>query len=155
MFFTPELELLQIFATFTFFRQCFNGFCFEIKKNTTIYLTMVAGYSRKLRAAAVPIISDVECRAPYVYGETLTTGMFCAGELQGGTDSCQGDSGGPFVCENNGELDHVDHNVFGLYSSLCPRKDTDHWHFWCQGVPGRGNILSARTRSWEKRNIAT
>ncbi|XP_046667977.1 uncharacterized protein LOC124359347 isoform X2 [Homalodisca vitripennis] len=60
-----------------------------------------AGFSRRLKATNVPIISESECRASYVYGDALSNGMFCAGDLQGGSDSCQGDSGGPFVCPVN------------------------------------------------------
>lgn len=60
------------------------------------------GYARRLRAATAPILPIEECKAPYVYGEALSQGMFCAGDLKGGVDSCQGDSGGPFVCPSQG-----------------------------------------------------
>ncbi|XP_075216413.1 uncharacterized protein LOC142321844 isoform X2 [Lycorma delicatula] len=58
-----------------------------------------SGYSRKLHATWVPILSLDECSADYTYGKNaISNGMFCAGSLEGGADSCQGDSGGPFIC---------------------------------------------------------
>ncbi|KAG8240205.1 hypothetical protein J437_LFUL018121, partial [Ladona fulva] len=59
-----------------------------------------AGYSRILRSAVVPLLSQSVCRAPHVYGkQAIGQGMGCAGSLSGGgSDSCQGDSGGPLIC---------------------------------------------------------
>ena len=61
------------------------------------------GYSRRLRAAWIPLLPHETCRAGFVYGsDAIGEGMFCAGTLEGGVDSCQGDSGGPIVCLVNG-----------------------------------------------------
>uniref|UniRef100_H3DNH7 trypsin n=1 Tax=Tetraodon nigroviridis TaxID=99883 RepID=H3DNH7_TETNG len=68
-------------------------------------------YSSHLLNARVFLISDQRCKAPHVYGNVLDSSMFCAGTLQGGTDSCQGDSGGPLVCETNGT-----HYISGVVS---------------------------------------
>ncbi|XP_029798614.1 coagulation factor XII isoform X2 [Suricata suricatta] len=57
-------------------------------------------YSSFLQEAQVPLIPPQRCSAPDVHGVSFTTGMLCAGFLEGGTDACQGDSGGPLVCED-------------------------------------------------------
>ena len=41
----------------------------------------------------------------------LSSGMFCAGYLEGGIDTCQGDSGGGMICEVRGRQ-----SVMGLTS---------------------------------------
>lgn len=57
------------------------------------------GFAKTLKSASVPIIDMKICKAAYVYGGTkISSGMFCAGNLDGGADACQGDSGGPMVC---------------------------------------------------------
>lgn len=62
-------------------------------------------HSLELRAAKVPLLSDVTCTQPEVYGKNITAGMFCAGSLDGGVDACEGDSGGPLVCKNDRKFD--------------------------------------------------
>ncbi|MCL4136048.1 UNVERIFIED_CONTAM: hypothetical protein GTU68_009818, partial [Idotea baltica] len=58
-----------------------------------------SGYSRILQSTLLPILPDSDCRADHVYGPTrISSGMFCAGYMEGGIDTCQGDSGGPLVC---------------------------------------------------------
>ncbi|KAL1377281.1 hypothetical protein pipiens_016363 [Culex pipiens pipiens] len=47
-------------------------------------------HSLELRAAKVPLLSDVTCTQPEVYGKNITAGMFCAGSLDGGVDACEG-----------------------------------------------------------------
>lgn len=55
-----------------------------------------------MRSATVPIIDAKICKAEYVYGNSsISNGMFCAGNLDGGPDACQGDSGGPLVCSTD------------------------------------------------------
>ncbi|XP_049503717.1 coagulation factor XII [Panthera uncia] len=56
-------------------------------------------YSSFLQEAQVPLIPSERCSAQDVHGVSFTSGMLCAGFLEGGTDACQGDSGGPLVCE--------------------------------------------------------
>merc|ERR1719239_285393 len=60
-------------------------------------------YTNKLQSASVPVIPYEVCSQEAVYGATsLSPGMFCAGHLQGGSDTCEGDSGGPAAVEEGG-----------------------------------------------------
>ncbi|KAJ8674874.1 hypothetical protein QAD02_010660 [Eretmocerus hayati] len=68
-------------------------------------------HSQKLKYGWVPLIEDNVCRADWVYGRSITKGMFCAGHLEGGTDTCEGDSGGPLACLHNGAF-----TLYGLTS---------------------------------------
>lgn len=70
------------------------------------------GYSKVLQSALLPILPKTTCQADHVYGPVrLTSGMYCAGYLEGGVDTCQGDSGGPMVCLIGGR-----HTVVGITS---------------------------------------
>ncbi|XP_050533340.1 uncharacterized protein LOC126901133 [Daktulosphaira vitifoliae] len=61
-----------------------------------------SSFAKILRWAIVPIIDSKICKADYVYGKlSISNGMFCAGNLDGGADACQGDSGGPLVCKTD------------------------------------------------------
>ncbi|CAA9998715.1 unnamed protein product [Nesidiocoris tenuis] len=72
-----------------------------------------SGFVRTLHATWLPILPTSDCKSAQVYGsKAITAGMFCAGSLQGGSDSCQGDSGGPFMCPESGNA----MTVYGITS---------------------------------------
>ncbi|MFJ4736780.1 S1 family peptidase [Streptomyces sp. NPDC088770] len=54
------------------------------------------GSSDELRTAAVPVMSDSDCRDSYG-SDFVASDMVCAGYTSGGVDTCQGDSGGPLL----------------------------------------------------------
>ena len=85
------------------------------------------GYTRYLQSAQIPYLDTEQCLAPQVYGpKKLSSGMFCAGYLEGGVDTCQGDSGGGMVCEVRGRQ-----SVLGLTS----------WGYGC-GRPNRPGVYT-------------
>lgn len=52
----------------------------------------------RLREAAVPVISQHQCRHESKYSsEEITDNMICAGFKDAHIDACQGDSGGPLI----------------------------------------------------------
>ena len=52
----------------------------------------------RLREAAVPVISQRQCRHESKYSsEEITDNMICAGFKDAHIDACQGDSGGPLI----------------------------------------------------------
>ncbi|KAI5945797.1 Transmembrane protease serine 11A [Manis javanica] len=75
--------------------------------NSTVYITgfgalFYGGESQNdLREARLKIISDDVCKQPYVYGNDIKFGMFCAGYMEGIYDACRGDSGGPLVIKDH------------------------------------------------------
>ena len=42
-----------------------------------------------LRSAMIPLLSTKTCNQPEVYHGSISSGMICAGYLEGGIDSCQ------------------------------------------------------------------
>ncbi|KAF7239071.1 Transmembrane protease serine 11E [Varanus komodoensis] len=76
-------------------------------ENTTCYVT---GYGAlrddgpsvsELRQTEVKIIGNEICNRREVYNGAISSGMLCAGYLEGGSDACQGDSGGPLVTSDS------------------------------------------------------
>lgn len=55
----------------------------------------------KLRQARVETISTEVCNRKDVYDGMITSGMLCAGFMEGKVDACKGDSGGPLVYDNH------------------------------------------------------
>uniref|UniRef100_A0A1I8P603 Peptidase S1 domain-containing protein n=1 Tax=Stomoxys calcitrans TaxID=35570 RepID=A0A1I8P603_STOCA len=53
----------------------------------------------QMRHVRVPLVLRSKCLQAYRNRETITSSMFCAGDLKG-KDSCYGDSGGPAVFQN-------------------------------------------------------
>jgi len=91
--------------------------------------------AKVLQAVTIPLISDTACKKPDVYGNLITSSMFCAGQLGvGGVDSCQGDSGGPAVKKVNGKW-----TVLGITS----------WGSGC-GAPNKPGVYTrvARFQQW-------
>ncbi|RXG56218.1 Neurotrypsin [Armadillidium vulgare] len=75
---------------------------------------------RRPRAGAVHIYPMSTCTGETGYSmHEITSGMFCAGRMDGSVDTCTGDSGGPLTCEVNGQ-----HILYGITSwgKGCGRK---------------------------------
>ncbi|XP_075159392.1 seminase-like [Haematobia irritans] len=53
----------------------------------------------QMRKVSVPLVLRSKCKQAYKNRETITSSMFCAGDLNG-KDSCYGDSGGPAIFQN-------------------------------------------------------
>jgi len=52
-----------------------------------------------LKFASVSVLNSEICRKLHkMYKKELSENMFCAGRLEGGSDTCTGDSGGPLFC---------------------------------------------------------
>ncbi|XP_037385190.1 transmembrane protease serine 11A [Talpa occidentalis] len=88
-------------------RVCLPEASAHFQPNLTAYITGFGAlfYGGKpqndLREARLKIISDDICKQPYVYGNDIKFGMFCAGYLEGIHDACKGDSGGPLVVKDS------------------------------------------------------
>uniref|UniRef100_A0A452UFF2 chymotrypsin n=1 Tax=Ursus maritimus TaxID=29073 RepID=A0A452UFF2_URSMA len=69
--------------------------------------------SDKLQQAALPLLSNAECKQ--FWGSKITDVMVCAGA--NGVSSCMGDSGGPLVCQKDGAWTLV--GIVSWGSSIC------------------------------------
>lgn len=64
------------------------------------------------RSEGVQMYDMSVCTGPDRYGPfEVTSGMVCAGHLDGRIDTCTGDSGGPLTCVVNGQ-----HVLYGITS---------------------------------------
>jgi len=84
-----------------------------------MYLT-IAPPQRLPRAGSIKVYDMSTCTTPSGYGNfEVTSGMTCAGRLDGRVDTCTGDSGGPLTCIENGR-----HVLYGITSwgKGCGRK---------------------------------
>ncbi|XP_063595019.1 uncharacterized protein LOC134771996 isoform X1 [Penaeus indicus] len=64
------------------------------------------------RSGEVQVYDMSVCTGPDRYGQfEVTSGMVCAGHLDGRIDTCTGDSGGPLTCVSNGR-----HVLYGITS---------------------------------------
>jgi len=62
-----------------------------------------------LQWVTTPVITSDKCVRPFTswYNGTITTGMICAGDADGGESICMGDSGGPLVVPKSSTDDTV------------------------------------------------
>ncbi|KAK7071589.1 Neurotrypsin [Halocaridina rubra] len=57
------------------------------------------------RSGLVTVYDMAQCTGPDRYGTfEVTSGMICAGDLNGKIDTCTGDSGGPLTCQEGGRF---------------------------------------------------
>ncbi|ELK37636.1 Transmembrane protease serine 11F [Myotis davidii] len=84
-------------------RVCLPDAAFEVLPKSKVFVTgwgalKVKGpFPNTLRQVEVEIISNDRCNEVHVYGGAVSSGMICAGFLEGKLDACEGDSGGPLV----------------------------------------------------------
>ncbi|XP_063866687.1 trypsin-1-like [Scylla paramamosain] len=111
-----------------------------------------------LKEALVPIFPNAVCQALRYRPYEITDNMFCAGYINGGTDSCHGDSGGGLMWEgSDGKMDVVGvvswgqgcgrHGYPGVYTRVTRYLDWIHHHTrdscYCGRRRGKlpGNLL--------------
>nr|XP_004466937.1 transmembrane protease serine 11F [Dasypus novemcinctus] len=84
-------------------RVCLPDSSLKLPPNTSVFVTGFGAIvaegpiQNKLRQARVETISTDVCNRKDVYDGMITSGMLCAGFMEGKVDSCKGDSGGPLV----------------------------------------------------------
>ncbi|XP_063096623.1 transmembrane protease serine 11A [Cavia porcellus] len=106
-----DIAVVQLSSKVTFTddvrRICLPGTSASLPPDSTVYITGFGSlhyggeYQNSLREARVKTISNAVCKQPFVYGNDIKFGMFCAGYLEGIYDACRGDSGGPLVVRDN------------------------------------------------------
>ncbi|KAI5278789.1 transmembrane protease serine 11F isoform X1 [Manis pentadactyla] len=89
-------------------RVCLPDSSLKLPPNTSVFVTGFGSTVNNgpmqniLRQARVETISNDVCNRKDVYNGLITSGMLCAGFMEGKVDACQGDSGGPLVYSDHG-----------------------------------------------------
>ncbi|XP_076993207.1 transmembrane protease serine 11G-like [Tamandua tetradactyla] len=84
-------------------RVCLPEATFEVLPKSKVFVTGWGAlkangpFPNTLRQVQIEIISNDICNKVDVYGGAVSSGMICAGFLEGKLDACEGDSGGPLV----------------------------------------------------------
>ncbi|XP_004681316.1 PREDICTED: transmembrane protease serine 11F [Condylura cristata] len=87
-------------------RVCLPDSFIKLPPKTSVFVTGFGSIvddgptQNKLRQARVETISTDVCNRKDVYDGLITSGMLCAGFMEGKVDACKGDSGGPLVYDN-------------------------------------------------------
>ncbi|XP_059019605.1 transmembrane protease serine 11F [Mustela lutreola] len=88
-------------------RVCLPDSSIKLPPKTSVFVTGFGSIvddgptQNKLRQARVETISTDVCNRKDVYDGLITSGMLCAGFMEGKVDACKGDSGGPLVYDNH------------------------------------------------------
>lgn len=88
-------------------RVCLPDSSLKLPPKTSVFVTGFGSIvddgptQNKLRQARVETISTNVCNRKDVYDGLITSGMLCAGFMEGKVDACKGDSGGPLVYDNH------------------------------------------------------
>ncbi|KAF6372656.1 transmembrane serine protease 11F [Rhinolophus ferrumequinum] len=87
-------------------RVCLPDSSIKLPPKTSVFVTGFGSIvddgptQNNLRQARVETISTDVCNRKDVYDGLITSGMLCAGFMEGKVDACKGDSGGPLVYDN-------------------------------------------------------
>uniref|UniRef100_A0A8C3VQQ1 Transmembrane protease serine n=1 Tax=Catagonus wagneri TaxID=51154 RepID=A0A8C3VQQ1_9CETA len=88
-------------------RVCLPDSSIKLLPKTSVFVTGFGSIvddgptQNRLRQARVETISTEVCNRKDVYDGLITSGMLCAGFMEGKIDACKGDSGGPLVYDNH------------------------------------------------------
>nr|XP_031545596.1 transmembrane protease serine 11F isoform X3 [Vicugna pacos] len=88
-------------------RVCLPDSSIKLPPKTSVFVTGFGSIvddgptQNRLRQARVETISTAVCNRKDVYDGLITSGMLCAGFMDGKVDACKGDSGGPLVYDNH------------------------------------------------------
>ncbi|XP_037687362.1 transmembrane protease serine 11F [Choloepus didactylus] len=91
-------------------RVCLPDSSIKLPPKTSVFVTGFGSIvddgptQNKLRQARVETISNDVCNRKDVYDGMITSGMLCAGFMEGKVDACKGDSGGPLVYPDNRDI---------------------------------------------------